>query len=462
MSQQNKEKEKEKDNDWARNIQGVDKYISQVDSGRKGYFCIGCQKEMEAVKKRNPRHRSFFRHVAVDVSKGEIPCSFSSREYRENLVKDILQRIKKIKVPALYKFPPKGNQGVPSFLQNAKFLTAAYVRSEVTYYENKNGEIMTGKNPEINDRYLNIRPDVVFYNEKHKPILFIELVVTHKISEEKKIILKRMGIDTVQFIVPRTKGSEIEESLKTTKHTKWIYNELEANTPYSQLSSSDAERLPFFDEQQRKLFEESYKCRATQISNLIRSITRNLESQQYLSTQRRFNSEISRVSKATKEAEQRLEQMERTAKEEVYSEFKGRFREIEEEISAVERETTICEELLQNPLPETDLQQAVNREERETTDLDKRAGEVREANEKFAEYAAHAERILEEEFGQISESTIRKIAAGTLEPTPGMLPGIKSILEAWGFLSNHYEARQNYKRYRAYQNFIRGGTWKEW
>ena len=452
----------EKDNDWARNVQGEDKHISQVMSGRKGYFCIGCGKEMEAVKKKNPKHRSFFRHVAVDVSKGEVPCTFSSREYRENLVKDILQKIKRIKVPALYKYPPKGINGTLKFIQASKFIIAKKVRSEIVFFENENGEILSGKNPDIYERYLNIRPDVVFYDEKDKPILFIELVVTHKLSDEKKIILKRLGIDTIQFIVPRKTGSEIEDSLSTTKHTKWVYNEIESNTSYSQLSSRDAEGIPFFDEQQRKLFEESYKCRATQIGNLIRSITRNLESQRYLNTQRGFKSEISRVKEATKKADQRLEQMERTAKEEAYAEFAGKIREIEDQIAAIERETAACEELLQNPLSETDLRNAINREEREAADLDRRTGEARSANKGFKEYAENQERILEEEFGEIRESTIRKIAEGTIEPTAGMLPGVKSLLEAWRFLGNYNEARQNYERYRAYHNFVRNGAWKKW
>lgn len=453
---------KEKDNDWARNVQGEDAHISQVVSGRKGYFCIGCHKEMEAVKKKNPKHRSFFRHVAVDISKGELQCTFSSRKYRENLARDILQQIKKIKVPPLFKFPPKGLNGTPNLLQESKFITATKVRSEVVFYENENGEILSGKNPEIKDRYLNIRPDVVFYNERNEPILFIELVVTHKISEEKKIILKRMGIDTVQFIVPRKTGPEIEESLKTAKHTKWVYNEIEFNTSYSQLPTGDTEGIPYVDEQQRRIFEESYKCRAAQISNLIRSIGRNLESQQYSRTQQHIESEISRIAKATAEAEKRLEQMERTAKKEAYSEFEGRFREIADEIAAAARETAACEELLQNPLSETDLQQAVKREEREAADIAKREAETRASNEGFAEFAANEERILEEEFGEIRESTIRKMAEGILQPTPGMLPGVKKLLEAWRFLGNHNEARHNYERNEAYWRFVKAGTWKEW
>ena len=454
--------QEEKDNDWAKDVQAVERHISQVESGRKGYSCIGCGRDMEAVKKRNPKHRSFFRHVAVDISKGEVPCTFSSREYRETIAKDILQQSKTIKVPALHKFPPKGLNGPPKFLQAPKFITASKVKSEVLFYENENGEILSGKNPEIKERFLNIRPDVVFYNEKNEPILFIELVVTHKLSDEKRVILKRLGIDTVQFIVPRKTGAEIEEALRTTKYTKWIYNELESNTSYTRIPSPDSEGLSYVDEDQRKLFAESYKCRATQVANLVRSIRRNLESQQYTRTQQHFESEISRITRASKETEQRLEQMERTAKEEAYSEFAGRFEETAKQIIAVERETATCEELLQSPLSETDLRQAIIREEREAADLERRTGATRAAIEEFGEYAANQERILEEEFGQIRESTIQGIAAGTLKPTSGMLPGVKDILEAWSFLGNYNEARYNYERNKAYWRFVRSGTWKEW
>ena len=424
---------------------------------------------MEAVKKRNPNHRSFYRHVAVDVSKGEVPCTFSSKEYRETLARDILQQIKRIKVPALFKFPPNGLDGIPKFLQTSKFITATKVRSEVVFYENESGEILSGKNPEIKDRYLYLRPDVVFYNEKDEPILFIELVVTHKISDEKRVALKRLGIDTVQFIVPRKTGPEIEEALKSTKHTKWIYNELESHTSYSQLPSRDTEGLSYVDDEQRKLFAESYKCRAAQIGNLVRSIGRNLESQQYIRTRQRFESEISRIESAAKETQQRLEQMERAAKEETYSEFAGRYQDLREEEERLEIETRQFKELSASGNSEENLRSLINRiqrdleeERRDSNRIEKRRGEIQSSIAEFGEYAAEQERKIEEEFGEIRDTTIRKIAEGTFEPTPGMLPGVKSILEAWRFLGNHHEARQDYERYRAYQNFIRNGTWKEW
>ena len=72
----------EKENDWAKNVKGSHVFISASESGRKGYYCIGCSKEMEAViQKKNPSRKSFFRHVPVDIEKGEKACTFSNREY---------------------------------------------------------------------------------------------------------------------------------------------------------------------------------------------------------------------------------------------------------------------------------------------------------------------------------------------------------------------------------------------
>jgi len=37
-------------NVYASNLKGEEIHISEADSGRKGYYCLGCKREMQAVK----------------------------------------------------------------------------------------------------------------------------------------------------------------------------------------------------------------------------------------------------------------------------------------------------------------------------------------------------------------------------------------------------------------------------
>lgn len=316
-----KEKDSNYQNDWANDIKGIPIHIENAESGAKGYYCLGCTKEMQAVKYKNPKHQSYFRHHASNIDKENTECVVASRNYRERIAKDILQRLKVIKVPTLLKFPPKGNEGQPMFLDDIKTIVAHKVKSELSFYENVGGEIKWGRNLDIDERYLLIRPDITFFNEKDEPILFIELVVTHKISYEKKAKLSRIGIDTVQIIIPKLPEPEIEKSLKSVRKIKWVYNAIEANTKYISLSKGDTERVFPIDEEQRKLLNESFACTAAKIGNLIRSITRSLDSQSYRNAERLFEQEIQRIETATRRENEELEAMEREEERFVEREF---------------------------------------------------------------------------------------------------------------------------------------------
>lgn len=36
----------EANNDWAKNVKGEHLFIDNAESGRNGYYCIGCDKQM--------------------------------------------------------------------------------------------------------------------------------------------------------------------------------------------------------------------------------------------------------------------------------------------------------------------------------------------------------------------------------------------------------------------------------
>lgn len=320
----------EQDNDWALDQTDEPIHISQAESGAKGYFCMGCNKEMQAVKMKNPKHQSYFRHHTKDVDHSKEECVHSSREYRERLAYFYFMRVKQIKVPPVYKYPAKIEDGQPMLIAEATTITAHSIERELTFYEDENGEIKWGKNPKVEERYLLIRPDAVFFNKNKKPILFLEFVITHKPDINKLNKLRRLGINTVQIIVPKLNEEELEKEISKASRVKWTYHEIESNTEYVSVPYGNSEGVLSIDEEQRKLFEESYNCRAAQIGNLIRAITRCLESQSYSRTQFLFEQEISRIENATIDHQSRLDEIQRGIEEEIFGELEPRRNELEQ------------------------------------------------------------------------------------------------------------------------------------
>jgi hypothetical protein len=338
LNSKEKNSDLETQNDWAKDITGEPIHISKADSGLKGYYCMGCDKDMQAVKFKNPNFQSYFRHHSLNVDKDNVECVFSSRVYRERLAEQILRRLKELKLPEIYKYPPKGIEGNPILLAEKTTIQAASVKSQLSFYEDENGEIKWGKNPDIDERYLLIRPDVTFFDKEDKPILFIEFVITHKIPDDKKVKLKRLGINTVQIIIPKVPEEEIEKSLKSVTKVKWVYNEIESNTNYIPVFEGDTEGILSIDEEQRKLFEESYSCRAAQVSNLVRSINRSVASESYKRVEYQFEREISRIKEATTRNRERLDELERGFESEVFGNFQSEEVEIEQGYIELEKQ----------------------------------------------------------------------------------------------------------------------------
>lgn len=320
-------------NEYAKDITGKVVFILEAKSGRKGYWCLSCDKEMQAVHFKNELFKSYFRHDAKDV-KIERKCTFRNEEYRHQLAVTILQENKEVKIPPVYKFSPDGKKAV--LLEESKFIEAKSVKAELTFYEDDEGNLKWGKNSEIETKNLLFRPDVTFFNAKEEPILLIEIVVTHKLTDEKKVKIKRLGINTIQIKIPKDSPENIAKSLKTFTNTKWVYNELEESTDYLQVSKGNREEISSIDEIQREFFEESIACRKSQISNLIRSIGRALEGQQYRNIVFQLEHELSRVKTNTDRNRERLEQLRSDHRGRVSERFNDAF----EQIEGAERECT--------------------------------------------------------------------------------------------------------------------------
>ncbi|MBA0883040.1 coiled-coil domain-containing protein [Flavobacterium undicola] len=321
-------------NEYAKNVKEEPIYILEAESGRKGYWCMGCGEEMEAVRKiKNIHHKSYFRHCAKDVEI-ERKCTFSNQDYRHRLAIDILQRTKRIKVPNLYKYAPDDSQAI--LLEETKFIEAHSVRAELTFYENDEAGVHWGKNPEIDNKNLLIRPDVTFFDVHGKPILLIEIVVSHKLDDDKKAKIKRLGINTIQITIPKDSPENIAKNFQITKNTKWVFNHVEQNTNYFQLSNRTSERILPLDPIEMGFFRESFVCRENQIRNLIRGLRKCVESQYYRNTERKLESELSRVKENSERNRERLEQLRIKHRESVESRYRESYDILEREESEFE------------------------------------------------------------------------------------------------------------------------------
>lgn len=304
-------------NTFAKNVKGEPVHISEITSGRKGYFCLGCEAQMEARKGHIRQHH--FAHIPKEV--GEVrKCSYSDETYRHKLAKNILLKLKAVKVPALYKYPEDIISGTPNLLSKAKIITAHKADDEVAVHEDETGKIVFNKtHGKTDEKHLWIQPDVVFYDKHSKPILFIEIVATHKIDDHKLAKLRRIGIDTISITIPSGSPQQIEEVFYNTSRTEWIYNNEREKATYVPVSSANSEGISPTDEFQKKLLkaEKSFSCRSSEIGNLIRSIKKCLESEQYRKSEHELRSEINRTEGNTSRNRYQLSELQREIREQI-------------------------------------------------------------------------------------------------------------------------------------------------
>jgi len=311
----------DKNNVYALNLKGDVIHASEASSGRQGYYCLGCKKEMQAVRSKKSDRIDYFRHDSKNVV-SESKCTYSDETYRHKLAKEILQRLKRIKVPSVYKYPPKNQEGLANLLEESKYIEAAHVGVELTFYEDESGVIHYGSHKDVDSRFLIVRPDIIFFNNKKEPILFIEIVVSHGIKSDKLVKLKRLGIDTVQVRIPKDSPESIEKNFHVTDKIKWIYNNVEERTEYVPITTSNSKGVSPIDELQRKLQEESLTCRTAEIGNLIRAIKRCLESKLYRESEDELREQISRTTRNTDTHRSGLDKI----REDCRSRVKGRYK----------------------------------------------------------------------------------------------------------------------------------------
>lgn len=510
MEKEHNYKEPKEQNVYASKVDGSIIHISQAESGRNGYFCLGCEGIMQAKKGDILVHH--FSHEPKDITRiGK--CTYSDETYRHKIAKEILQMNKEIKVPAVYKYPPKNIEGGAYKIKDSETIKASKVGIELYFYEDIDGTIKHSNHEtwkEDNQKFLIIKPDVTFFDSENKPILFIEIVATHKADEDKKSKIRKLGINTVQVTIPKDSKEEIEKTFNKTERTKWLYNYEEAKSEYIRIPIGDSTGVPQIDELQRELFEESTKCRTSQINNFIRAIAKSLGNEQYRKVIRNLGEELQRVKENTDRTRERLEGVQeelrsgidrkyesersrirtiRTGIEEEYrtrrakidqryTNLEGRYRRKKQEI--IDEETRIGEsrktieskdkfendrieiERAELGLPRKSFEERIGgiRNRREEVD-----GTIRELQERRDNLPAEF-RIREEELGSQFEINRRRTVEETENRNVSELSKsrlrIKRVLDSGIVLNTLTEAIVSYKRYRKAKELLDNKSWKNW
>jgi hypothetical protein len=310
-------------------------HISKAESGKNGYYCKYCGHEMVARKSELRLRRPHFAHDSKQkVFEGK--CIYSNETYRHKVAKEILQRLMKIRVPMVVKHPPTGIEGIPYILQSARTIEAHSVSIEMPFYEDENGAIKHGKNVDLSTgtgRNLLIQPDVTFFDIEGRPILFIEIVATHKPDIDKRLKIRKLGVDTVQVSIPKDIEEEIEKTFSHVERTKWLFNYEQEKTEYVHPSEGNGEGIPPFGDFEAKLFKESetFECKKFAVNEFIRRIRKIMASSEFREFEEELLEEIRHVEVNTARYQNEWAALQDRINGEVRAEFAHEEKRIERE-----------------------------------------------------------------------------------------------------------------------------------
>lgn len=175
--------------------------VSEVSRGLEcNCFCPNPKCNSRLIAKKGDVNRDHFAHYDQDACIGAIESALHI------LAKNIIEKEKKIKIPELLYFDKKYSKSMVA-LSVSKTLNVDLVELEISQD--------------------NIRPDLILHIGKKR--LFIEIAVTHKVDEEKKKKIEKLGISTIEidlaFYQSEYRIDEIKELIINSDSNKeWIYN----------------------------------------------------------------------------------------------------------------------------------------------------------------------------------------------------------------------------------------------
>jgi hypothetical protein len=496
----------DKENSFALKSKLTRIHISEAESGRNDYYCTSCEAEMQAVKSRLANRISYFRHDPKDVERRK-NCTYSDKEERFKVAAEILIRLKKVKVPALYKYPAKEVDGPPLKLASSKFVEAFKVGTNLYFYEDRDGNIHWGGQCDAPELEFLFRADVVFLSQRETPILLIEFVENHKRSnDDAKVKLKRLGIDAVQIRILRESPQEIEKQFSQTDNIKWSYNYEQERAQYISISGTHPESISPIDDIQRDFFGDNFNCKQAEIRNLIRSIAKCLGSKYYRETLERIQLEIDRVDQESIKIAEQFTDLQTRAKEDIrreYSTEEESIRARREELSGQEKRLAELNHKLENrylrkkaeiETERGEFESRIDKEFREkgtrgsTLSERKRAianqiagveGDIKSARESIDQVQRDSEALSEKfrkeeedlaksfefeeaELERNETESINRIRARDSRGIPELPDGLQTVADIRRFIFNVIERQSSVVRRRAAWKSLRSGAFKNW
>lgn len=305
-------------------------HINDAESGKKGYKCLGCEAEMIANKqKKNRLYKSYFRHHTVPSQNKLFECVRANKEYREKLAKDILNSIKQITVPSLYKLPKNNDINLlPNLIAGKKLIKAADTKANLVFYEDENGIVKWSKDIDVDEEAVLVNVDVTFFDNNDEPMLLILFGSKKKLTIDTYSKLSFLGINTLTVNIPSIPEEEIEKHLKNYRNYKWLYNAKEFSTEYIPVFKTDTTEILRVDENERIVFLQSFECRKHEIGELIRRIDNSLQSEFYRRTEFQLTELIQEAERDLQRERQRLGEVEESHREEALA--RNRRAEVEE------------------------------------------------------------------------------------------------------------------------------------
>jgi len=196
---------------------GKEIHISKVESGLKsGCVCLACGEKLVAKKGKSGKPQEHFAHYNKDN------CKYGYETTLHYAAKELLEKEKKIILPYRKK--------IIKTLNLNGLLNWKYKNEQIGVIEDR---IYNLTNISSEKRLHNIVPDIkALINGKE---ILIEIAVTHKIDEDKKIKLDKIGIPTIEINLSGLKDNFTDRDLymnviENTKNKKWIYNTKDENT----------------------------------------------------------------------------------------------------------------------------------------------------------------------------------------------------------------------------------------
>ncbi|MFD3003101.1 hypothetical protein ACFS7Z_22250 [Pontibacter toksunensis] len=281
-------------------------HITLAHTGAKGFYCIGCNSAMiPYFGKRQPH----FKHHPNDIDKSQ-ECTWSDETYRHKIAKEILQRLKEIKVPKVSIAVPKEYGGGSVTIAPPQIVRASSVAIERYIYEDEYGQVRIEKS--FDDmggrRHLLVKPDILFLDEQSQPILIIELCATHRTDEEKRLKLMHLGINAIEVLIPKAANAqEIEKNLISSHNTKWLYSNEQATTKFNPTTHLTGKSSANLDREPGDIPRgETVQCRTFRIRECIRGIKKFMASSDFTEGKRAIEENLSRVKRNTERVREEL------------------------------------------------------------------------------------------------------------------------------------------------------------